>query len=307
MGNKTLDAARAARLDEFHTRYGDALAGLEPFRDRLAGADILLDTNDGDWSAFWRVLSDRFDEWHIGRVRSVSWDPDWDTLFASDDGGGRVFERTRHGVTERRLACAGSIDDDEVLAMAHEADLVVGNPPFSRMSDYLPDRADTDLLCLGPLTAAAYRPVFPLVLSGRLHIASGNRGAMFFSSPAAGRLNPSALTRDGLVQVRGVVWYTTLPGEPPTYTPTHQYSPESNPSYDGLPDVAEAASSALVPCDRTGYIGAPISVLAKWPEGYRLAGMFPNFLPRGWGRVNAAVGGRLTFRRLLLEKPGRDA
>ncbi len=75
MGNKTLDAARAARLDEFHTRYGDALAGLEPFRDRLAGADILLDTNDGDWSAFWRVLSDRFDEWHIGRVRSVSWDP----------------------------------------------------------------------------------------------------------------------------------------------------------------------------------------------------------------------------------------
>ena len=271
MGDKTLDAARAARLDEFHTRYGDALAGLEPFRDRLAGADILLDTNDGDWSAFWRVLSDRFDEWHIGRVRSVSWDPNWDTLFASDDGGGRVFERTRHGVTERRLACAGSIDDDEVLAMAHEADLVVGNPPFSRMSDYLPDRADADLLCLGPLTAAAYRPVFPLVLSGRLHIASGNRGAMFFSSPAAGRLNPSALTRDG------------------------------------LPDVAEAASSALVPCDRTGYIGAPISVLAKWPEGYRLAGMFPNFLPRGWGRVNAAVGGRLTFRRLLLEKPGRDA
>lgn len=113
MGNKTLDAARAARLDEFHTRYGDALAGLEPFRDRLAGADILLDTNDGDWSAFWCVLSDRFDEWRIGRIRSVSWDPDWDTLFASDDGGGRVFERTRHGVTERRLACAGSIDGDE--------------------------------------------------------------------------------------------------------------------------------------------------------------------------------------------------
>lgn len=71
--------------------------------------------------------------------------------------------------------------------------------------------------------------------------------------------------------------------------------------------MAEAASSALVPCDRTGYIGAPISVLAKWPEGYRLAGMFPNFLPPGLGRVNTAVGGRLTFRRLLLEKPGRDA
>ena len=40
----------------------------------------------------------------------MSWDPDWDTLFASDDGGGRMFERTRHGITERRLPCAGSID-----------------------------------------------------------------------------------------------------------------------------------------------------------------------------------------------------
>lgn len=100
MSNKTLGTARTAKLDEFHTRYGDALAGLEPFRDRLADADILLDTNDGDWSAFWRVLSDRFDEWHIGRVRSVSWDPDWDTLFASDDGGGarvRADAPRRHG------------------------------------------------------------------------------------------------------------------------------------------------------------------------------------------------------------------
>lgn len=308
MGNKTLDAARTARLDEFHTRYGDALAGLEPFKDRLKGADVLLDTNDGDWSAFWRVLSDRFDEWGLERVRSVSWDPDWGTLFASDDGGGRLFERTRHGVTQRRLDCAGSIDDGEVLDMARAADLVVGNPPFSLMSRYLPDRADANLLCLGPLTAVGYKPVFPLLLSGRLHIVSGNHGSMLFSSPAADRLNPSAVTQDGLVRVRGVVWYTTLPGEPPTYTPTHRYSPEDNPAYDGLSDVVEASSSALVPCDRTGYIGAPISVLAKWPSGYRLAGMFPNFLPRGWGHVASAIDGHQTFRRLLLEKPaGRDA
>ena len=171
------------------------------------------------------------------------------------------------------------------------------------MSRYLSDRADANLLCLGPLTAAGCKPVFPLLLSGRLHIASGNRGTMRFSSPAAGRLNPAAVTDDGLVRVRGVVWYTTLPGGPPTYTPTHRYSPEDNPAYDGLPDVVEAASSALVPRDRTGYIGAPISVLAKWPSGYRLAGMFPNFLPAGWGHVASAVDGRPTFRRLLLEKP----
>lgn len=293
--HESLFAAKRAGNDEYYTRYGVALAGLEAFRDELRGADVLLDTNDGDWSAFWRVLSDRFDEWGLARVRSLAWDPDWGTLFEHKDSGGILYERTSLGVALRRLDRAGSIDDPATLAMAHTADLVVGNPPFTRAGDYLSARADARLLCLGPLTAAAYGAVFPHILAGRLHIASGNRGGMPFTLPDG-----------GTAQVKGVVWYTTLPGRPPTFTPTHRYSRRDNPSYDGLPGVVDASSAALVPCDRTGYVGAPVSVLAKWPEGYRLAGMFPNFLPDGWPRADSAIDGRLTFRRLLLERPGRD-
>lgn len=99
--NKPLLAAARGRADEFYTRYEDVERGLTPFRDAFRGADVLLDTNDGDWSAFWHFLSDRFYDWGLSRLRSLSHDPTADMLFASDDAGGRLYERTAAGVTER--------------------------------------------------------------------------------------------------------------------------------------------------------------------------------------------------------------
>lgn len=105
------------------------------------------------------------------------------------------------------------------------------------------------------------------------------------------------------VGVKGVVWYTDLPGGCPTFTPTHAYDPADNPFYDNLPhDIVEAGSAATVPADRKGLVGAPISLLANWPEGYRLVGMFPGHLPEGVPRVSPMIGGRPTFRRLLVER-----
>ncbi len=238
--NKPLLAAARGRADEFYTRYEDAERGLTPFRDAFRGADVLLDTNDGDWSAFWHFLSDRFDDWGLSRLRSLSFDPTADTLFASDDAGGRLYERTAAGVTERRLEGSGSFDSPEARAMAREADLTVGNPPFSLAGRYLSGHAGQGLLCLGPMTACSYSDVFPLFMAGRLHICSPNKGSMFFRVPGYKDLDHADAVHiepDGVpaVGVKGVVWYTDLPGGCPTFTPTHAYDPTDNPFYDNLP------------------------------------------------------------------------
>ena len=293
--NKPLLAAARGRADEFYTRYEDAERGLTPFRDAFRGADVLLDTNDGDWSAFWHFLSDRFDDWGLSRLRSLSFDPTADTLFASDDAGGRLYERTAAGVTERRLEGSGSFDSPEARAMAREADLTVGNPPFSLAGRYLSGHAGQGLLCLGPMTACSYSDVFPLFMAGRLHICSPNKGSMFFRVPGykdLDRADAVHIEPDGVpaVGVKGVVWYTDLPGGCPTFTPTHAYDPTDNPFYDNLPhDIVEAGSAATVPADRKGLVGAPISLLANWPEGYRLVGMFPGHLPEGVPRVSPMI------------------
>ena len=209
--NKPLLAAARGRADEFYTRYEDVERGLTPFRDAFRGADVLLDTNDGDWSAFWHFLSDRFYDWGLSRLRSLSHDPTADTLFASDDAGGRLYERTAAGVTERRLEGSGSFDSPEARAMAREADLTVGNPPFSLAGRYLSGHAGRGLLCLGPMTACSYSDVFPLFMAGRLHICSPNKGSMFFRVPGykdLDRADAVHIEPDGVpaVGVKGVVW-----------------------------------------------------------------------------------------------------
>lgn len=89
-----------------------------------------------------------------------------------------------------------------------------------------------------------------------------------------------------VVGVKGVVWYTDLPGGCPTFTPTHAYDPADNPFYDNLPhDIVEVGSAATVPADRKGLVG-----------------MFPGHLPEGVPRVSPMIGGRPTFRRLLVER-----
>lgn len=278
--NKPLLAAARGRADEFYTRYEDVERGLTPFRDAFRGADVLLDTNDGDWSAFWHFLSDRFYDWGLSRLRSLSHDPTADMLFASDDAGGRLYERTAAGVTERRLEGSGSFDSPEARAIAREADLTVGNPPFSLAGRYLSGHAGRGLLCLGPMTACSYSDVFPLFMAGRLHICSPNKGSMFFRVPGykdLDRADAVHIEPDGVpaVGVKGVVWYTDLPGGCPTFTPTHAYDPADNPFYDNLPhDIKESRISLaflpvreMVPRLDEGHDGhRPVAALRLRPQ-----------------------------------------
>lgn len=164
------------------------------------------------------------------------------------------------------------------------------------------------LLCLGPMTACSYSDVFPLFMAGPPPHLLAQQGQHVLprpriQGPGPRRRRPHRARRRAAVGVKGVVWYTDLPGGCPTFTPTHAYDPADNPFYDNLPhDIVEAGSAATVPADRKGLVGGPISLLANWPEGYRLVGMFPGHLPEGVPRVSPMIGGRPTFRRLLVER-----
>ena len=90
MTNSSLLAAQANADDEFYTPLFEIEHGLAPYLDRLRGARILLNTNDGQWSMFWQYLTGRFHELGLREVVSMEYNPDHGTLFAQPGDTGRL-------------------------------------------------------------------------------------------------------------------------------------------------------------------------------------------------------------------------
>lgn len=297
-----LDLAFSQRRgdDEFHTPVGTAEPMLERYAPRLRGARVLLDTNDGDTSAFWTILHDRFDQWGLRSLTSLRFDPAADTLFADPAGGGRVFRYDGRRVTCERTDDTGGFDSPTGMRELACADVVVGNPPFSRLKDYVPRliAAHVGFLIIANPMCLAYRRIFPLFQDGLIRCTGGN-GGLWFRHPT-GDVAACATRRDvdgcQLVRVSPCGWLTNLPG--PTVGDVFDPAP-SDPSRLPLlddPAVPVADRRALIPGGYEGMVAASAGVFTMWPRGWRPVGIMG---VDGW--PDARVRGRLLYKRVLLE------
>ncbi|RSX49872.1 adenine-specific methyltransferase EcoRI family protein [Bifidobacterium castoris] len=286
--------------DEFHTPAGTAEPMLQRYADRLRGAHVLLNTNDGDTSAFWTILCERFTQWGLRSLTSLRFDPSADTLFADADGGGRVFRYDGRHVSCEPTGDAGGFDSPSGLRELTAADVVVGNPPFSRLKDYVPRlvASRTGFLIIANPMCLAYRSVFPLFRAGLLRCTGGN-GGLWFRHPS-GDVDACATRRDvdgcQLVRVSPCGWLTNLPGpmEGDVFDP-EPGDPSMLPLLDD-PAVPVADRRALIPGGHDGMVAASVGVFTMWPRGWR-----PVAVSGAEGWPAARVHGRKAYKRILLE------
>ncbi len=303
MSNGRISRSRQAVCDEYYTPYNMVAEGVEPYRDRFAGRHVLLNTNDGDWSAFWQYMVDHYHELGLASLTSLEYSNEHATLFAGPADHGRIhrYDGIRHSVED--VSDSGGYASPSGLAELARADMVVSNPPFSRLGEYLPllDKADVLFLVVGNLNALCYTDVFPLFQQGRVMPVDHNgQAANWFILP----FEPEHATmrrRDGMgrpmARVSRTAWLTNLRTKPVMFKPAHLYNPNVNRTYDGM-TVVDCPSRNLIPCDWEGRIGAPASVLSRWPQGWRPIGV----LGQGPGMVRPCIDGREQFRRILLER-----
>lgn len=303
MSNRKISHSRHVVCDEYYTPYSMVAEGVTPYRDRFAGRHLLLNTNDGDWSAFWQYMVDHYHELGLASLTSLEYSNEHATLFAGPADHGRIhrYDGIRHSV--EGVSDSGGYASPSGLAELARADMVVGNPPFSRLNDYLPLLADSDVLFLvvGNLIALCYTDVFPLFRQGRIMPAvhDGQTAAWFILPFEPDR--STVRRRDSLgrpmIRVDKTVWLTNMHTMPRMFKPDHLYDPNVNRTYDGM-TVVDCPSRNLIPCDYEGRIGVPASVLSRWPHGWRPIGV----LGQGAGMVRPCIDGREQFRRILLER-----
>lgn len=287
MGVAHLDKARAVKNDEFYTQRVDVDRGMAQFTDKdpdvFRGKTILLPCDDLEWSAFTAHFLDNFHKYGLARLISTSYARP--TEIMGEQPRGRVLDTTTGGRSWTYLDGDGDFRSTEVTAYQDQADVIITNPPFSQLNDFMGwvTGADASVAVVAPVTALSLRGVFPHILSGRLWV--GDSG---YKAPSVFRLPGDQGSKNVTT-----VWLTNMAPNPRDHTPIPLRTMVENCSptdgkraarflyrdYDNCPAM-EVPRVEWIPADHDGLMGVPLSFLQKHPpHQFELVGITSQYDP----------------------------
>jgi len=215
MARAELNAAKAAKKDEFYTQFVDIEkemnAYLEYDENVFRDKTILLPCDDPEWSNFTKYFAQNFERLGLKKLISTSYAPDarlinkQPTLFETTNPNfdevksssqGRIFSLTRDVNNDNRLDVNdlewsylegdGDFRSEEVCELRDEADIIVTNPPFSLFREFISwiYSAEKTFVVIGNLNAITYKEVFPRVQANKLWLGATNfNTGMYFRVP----------------------------------------------------------------------------------------------------------------------------
>ncbi len=310
-----VDAFNKGRMnkdDEFYTRLVDIENELHYYKDYFAGKTVFCNCDDPYESNFFKYFAMNFNYLGLKKLITTCYATSpvmytQLTLFGEEEqleekGEGRkpykveitsVEDANGDGAVDlddieillnknkpELLKGDGDFRSDECMALFHEADVVVTNPPFSLFREFIEQliKYEKDFLIIGRETAVSYKEVFPLFKDNKVWY--GYTHAKEFMRP------------NGETQSFGnVTWFTNIEVQKrheklilyKKYNPNHYLSYEN---FDGIdvPTITE------IPCDYDGIMGVPSSFMFYHnPEQFELIGY-------GKGELAKSVGVTKNYR-----------
>ena len=312
MANKNLNAAKAAKKDEFYTEMTDIERELQHYWPHFRGKVVFCNCDDPYESNFFKYFALHFN--HLGLKKLIctcyNGSPmqgnelviDFGDL--SDDpkkvafkveitevkdlnGDGAVdLSDVRYLLQNDKnvisILKTGDFRDPECIELLKEADIVVTNPPFSLFREYIAQLMEygKKFLIIGNIMSITCKEIFPLIIENNLwlgpSITSGDRK---FYVPDDYPLNAAncGVDSDGrhYIRVKGVRWFTNL-----DHNKRHEkidlvchYSSDKYPMYDNF-DAVDVGLTSDIPFDYCGIMGVPVTFLDKYcPEQFEIIGL----------------------------------
>ena len=313
MANRQLNAAKAAKKDEFYTQLTDIERELQHYWPHFRDKVVLCNCDDPYESNFFKYFALRYNQLGLKRLICTCYNGspvqgnelmiDWGdfkqepkklaykveiTEVRDLNGDGAVdLSDVRYLLKNDKnvltiLKENGDFRSRECIELLQQADIVVTNPPFSLFREYLDQliQHDKKFLIIGNINAITYKEVFPLIKDNKLwlgpSISSGDRK---FNVPDDYPLSATGcgVDADGrkYIRVKGVRWFTNL-----DHNKRHEeldlvchYSPEEYPNYYNYQGI-EVGKTIDIPFDYDGVMGVPITFLDKYcPEQFEIIGI----------------------------------
>jgi len=203
MANKNLNAAKAAKKDEFYTQLTDIERELQHYWPHFRDKVVLCNCDDPYESNFFKYFALRFNQLGLKKLICTCYDgsPVMGTelsLFALDQQGEQKKVAYKVEITEvsdvngdgavdladveyliqndknvlSSLQGNGDFRSRECIELLKQADIVVTNPPFSLFREYIGQLVEygKKFLIIGNKNAIHYSDVFPLIKSNKVWV-----------------------------------------------------------------------------------------------------------------------------------------
>lgn len=178
---------------------------------------------------------------------------------------------------------AGDFRTPECIELLKEADVVVTNPPFSLLREFLAQLMEYDkkFLIIGNCASVGCKEIFPFFKDNKIwlgiSIRKGDREFRVVNyDKSYGK--PSRIDEKGFkyTKISGVRWFTNLKTaykQPPLDMRGVYYTPEKYPKYDNY-DAINVDKVADIPCDYPGIMGVPLTFMDRYcPEQFEIVGI----------------------------------
>ena len=202
-----------------------------------------------------------------------------------------VAELFRSGENELvELEGNGDFRSQECLDLLDEADLIVTNPPFSLFREYVGILIEhkKKFLIIGNQNAITYKEIFHLMMQDQLWLGATAPKEFVVPFNSDDRKN-TYVREDGTIIAKfgNVCWFTNL-----DLKKRHEelilvkhYISEEYPGYDNY-DAINVGKTVDIPCDYAGFMGVPITFLAKYnPDQFEII-----MMANGNARTNTEKG-----------------
>ena len=162
---------------------------------------------------------------------------------------------------------AGDFRSPECIELLKEADIVVTNPPFSLIREFISQLVEYNkkILILSNSNAIGYKEVFPFLKENKIWIGASCKSVSFKTSFS---LEPK--------KFGNIRWFTNLKLKykvKPLDLSKNYYTPEKYPKYDNY-DAINVDKVADIPCDYPGVMGVPLTFMDKYcPEQFEIVGI----------------------------------
>lgn len=281
MANQNLQAAKAAKKDEFYTQLPDIERELRHYKEHFKGKTVICNCDDPRVSNFYKFFSMKFEPLGLKRLICTCYKHQDVDLFG-DHGSEKAVYIDYTGGEENILPLKGDGDfrSEECIELLKQADIVVTNPPFSLFREYVAQlmKYEKKFLIIGNQNAITYKEVFECFMKDSVWMGY-HCGDMSFRVPDDYELRETRSWRDeeghNWRSLGNACWYTNLDHDK-RHEPLilyKKYSEIEYPTYDNY-DAINVDKVDSIPEDFYEIMGVPITFLDKYcPEQFEILGL----------------------------------